>query len=659
MKLKPPIPGIGQVWQTYPETAPQRTLLFLPGGITDSYVEALRENCACRDISMQELLSEEEFSPGVLLLEAVEPGLSAALQCASRNRQLEVVALAEAARIPSLSDGRLYACLPTDIHTAVLGVTLRNAFDHIALRCEWDESVSSLEMLAAELQELNRIGTMLSAERDTGALLDLILGKAREITHSDAGSLYLVEEGEDGEKRVRFKLTQNDSIEVPFRESVLPLNHESLAGHVALTGDIQNIKDAYALPPDSPFHINQSFDRQIGYRSKSMLAVPMRTPLGEIIGVFQLINCKADPEGRFGSPEQIEREALPFPKRYQELAASLASQAAVALENSRMTESIQNLFEGFVRASVTAIESRDPSTAGHSFRVADMTVALAEAADRDQAGPCRQYHFSSQQLKELRYASILHDFGKVGVREQVLAKAKKLYPSQLEIIRMRADLIRVNVQLRSSLRRIDFLLSNGSEDYESFAAAEERETVQRLQDIEKCMQTVLSANEPRPIRQDTAASVEAIALRTFEDHLGNKQSLITPEEAALLSIPKGNLTEEEKEHVNSHVVHSHKFLSEIPWTKELKRVPEIAGAHHERLDGTGYPHNLSANRIPVESRIMMIADVFDAVTAADRPYKKALPVEAALQILRSDEKAGAIDGDLLDLFIRTRPFVRG
>ena len=269
----------------------------------------------------------------------------------------------------------------------LLAVTLRNACDHARARREADTT-------RREMEQLNQIGVSLSAERDTDALLTLILSKAREITRSDAGSVYLVEESPDGPARLRFKLAQNDSVHVPFTEFTLPIDAASVAGHVALTSSILQLDDAYVLPPGSPFKINREFDERVGYRTRSMLVVPMVTPQDTVIGVLQLINCKRDISATLRTAAAVEAAVVPYPEHFRGLAASLASQAAVALENSRLYQSIQTLFEGFVQASVTAIESRDPTTSGHSFRVADFTVALAAAVDRAAHGPFRDVRFS-------------------------------------------------------------------------------------------------------------------------------------------------------------------------------------------------------------------------------------------------------------------------
>ncbi len=544
-----------------------------------------------------------------------------------------------------------YACHATTSPVAMLAKTLRNAFEHMAARAD-------LKRLSTELYELNNIGVRLSAERDLKLLLELILTKAREITHSDAGSLYIIEEDEAGGRRLRFSLAQNDSLQVPFREFTMPLNAQSVAGHVALTGTVVNLEDAYFPPPGSTFQINRAFDQKVGYRTKSMLVVPMKTPKDEIIGVLQLINCKSDPERRFRSPEEIEREAQAFGARYADFASSLASQAAVALENSRLYENIQTLFEGFVKASVTAIESRDPTTSGHSFRVADLTVGLAETVDRVSHGPYGDVRFSADEMKEIRYASLLHDFGKVGVREEILVKAKKLYPKHLELIKQRVEIIRRGLELRYSRRKLEHLLQKGREQFAEHAETLDAELASYLAELDDGLARIIAANEPAVMPADFASTLQRFALQTFEDHLGGSHALITPDEARVLAIPKGSLTEEERRQIESHVVHTFQFLAQIPWTKEIRNIPEIARSHHEKLNGSGYPYGMQGEQIPVQSRIMTISDIYDALTAADRPYKKAMPPEKALDILDYERKAGNIDSVLLGLFIDAKVFER-
>jgi HD-GYP domain-containing protein (c-di-GMP phosphodiesterase class II) len=547
-----------------------------------------------------------------------------------------------------------YAILPAGAPPALAARTIANAFADLA-------AAGEIRRLGTELDELNAIGIRLSAERDPDALLELILTKAREITASDAGSLYLVEEAPGGDRRLCFALAQNDTLHVPFRAARLPLTSESAAGHVARTGEIVNLADAYAPPPGSPFRINRSFDAQTGYRTKSMLVVPMTTPPGEIIGVLQLINCKPGIRGPLGAPADIERLAQPFSPRYEKLARSLASQAAVALENNRLYQNIRRLFEGFVGAAVTAIESRDPTTSGHSFRVAELTVGLAEVVNRCDRGRYADVHFSADELMEIRYAALLHDFGKVGVREHVLVKAKKLYPAELERIRQRAALIKRGLELRCASRKLEHLRASGRDGFAAREAALDAELARRLSEIDEALARVVAANEPSVTGADPTAQVWDLAARTFEDHLGGRTALITPEEAAALAIPRGTLTPAEIDEIRSHVVHTFQFLARIPWTKEFRRVPEIARAHHEKLDGSGYPYGMKGDEIPVQSRMMTIADIYDALSASDRPYKRAVATERALDILGEEEQAGRIDAELLRLFIdakvyeRTRP----
>ena len=570
-----------------------------------------------------------------------------AARLAAEAPDLPVVALVAPDATPAVS---CYAYVGKPAAPTVLAAALRNACDHAAARREADAG-------RRELQELNEIGVGLSAERDTDALLSLILTKARAITHSDAGSLYVVEDAADGTARLRFKLAQNDSVRVPFTEFTLPIDDASVAGYVALTGVVLQLDDAYVLPPGSPFRVNRDFDERSGYRTKSMLVVPMTTPQGKVIGALQLINCKRDSAAVFATPADALAQVMPYPRRFRDLAASLASQAAVALENSRLYQSIQALFEGFVQASVTAIESRDPTTSGHSFRVADFTVALATAVDRD-GGPFRDVRFSADEMKEIRYASLLHDFGKVGVREEVLVKAKKLPVGQLDIIRQRGEIIRRGIELLHARRKMDWLLLHGREGFADRSAEWDAELTAALADIDQHLKAVAAANEPTVMPDDVSASIRDLAVHAYPDHLGDSLTLITPDEARILAIPRGSLTAEEYEQIQSHVVHTYQFLRQIPWTKELRRVPEIARSHHEKLNGGGYPDGWRAPDISVQTRMMTISDIFDALTSRDRPYKPAVPVERALDILGQERKAGALDGDLLQIFIAVRPWDR-
>jgi HD-GYP domain-containing protein (c-di-GMP phosphodiesterase class II) len=543
-----------------------------------------------------------------------------------------------------------YGLVPAGAARPLVARAVLNAFADL-------DAVADRARLERELSELHAIGIQLSAERDLDVLLATILTKAREITRSDAGSLYLVEEPPDGRRHLRFALAQNASVEIPFQAATLPLDEASVAGYVALTGEVVNLADAYSPPPGSRFQINRWFDEQAGYRTMSMLVVPMRTPQGETLGALQLINCRPEFAGLLRSAAEVERHVRPYDERHVRLAGSLASQAAVALANRRLYESISDLFEGFVKASVTAIESRDPTTSGHSFRVADLTVALAEIVSGTGTGPYRDLRFRADELRELRYAALLHDFGKVGVREHVLVKAKKLYPGDLDRIRARVELLMRDLELGVAHRKLD-LARRRDPAYAEQAAKLDVELATTLAELSEALDVILTMNEPTVHPQNFASRLLHITGRSWEDQHGRPRTLLTPDEAHALGISRGSLTDRERREIQQHVVHTFQFLAQIPWTREFERIPEIAGAHHEKLDGSGYPLGASGASIPVQSRMMTIADIYDALTATDRPYKKAIRVEDALDTLRHEQRSGALDGALLDLFIEARVFAR-
>ncbi len=543
-----------------------------------------------------------------------------------------------------------YGLVPAGAARPLVARAVANAFADL-------DSAAERARLERELAELHAIGIQLSAERDLDVLLETILTKAREITRSDAGSLYLVEEPPDGTRRLRFALAQNASVEIPFQTVTLPLDEASVAGYVALTAEVVNLADAYAPPPGSRFQINRWFDEQAGYRTRSMLVVPMRTPQGETLGALQLINCRPEFDGPLRSAAEVDRHVRPYGERHVRLAGSLASQAAVALANRRLYDNISELFEGFVKASVTAIESRDPTTSGHSFRVADLTVGLAEIVSRAGTGPYRDLRFTADELRELRYAALLHDFGKVGVREHVLVKSKKLYPGDLDRIRGRVELLMRDLELSVTHRKLELALHRGPA-YAEHAARLDAELAAATAELNEALDVILTMNEPTVHSQDFARQLLRITARSWHDRHGRRRALLTPDEASVLAIPRGSLTDVERREIQQHVVHTFQFLAQIPWTREFKRIPEIAGSHHEKLDGSGYPFGASGTSIPVQSRMMTIADIYDALTATDRPYKKAIRVEEALDTLRHEQRTGALDGALLDLFIDARVFER-
>jgi len=517
---------------------------------------------------------------------------------------------------------------------------------------------SALKIAEREREELNQIGIALSSQRDIDALLALILAKARHITAADAGSLYIIEEDVEGRRHLRFVLTQNDSLDFPFQAFVLPLSEDSMAGYTALRGEVLNFPDAYKIPRTLPYRFNDRYDRDSGYRTRSLLTLPMRNARGETLGVLQLINCKRNPGATLKRPADAAKKVQPFRKRAVRLALSLASQAAVAYENSKLTKEIELMLDGFVNAAVTAIEQRDPTTSGHSLRVAAYTQSLAEIVDGASTGDYAASHFNAGQLKEIRYAALLHDFGKVGVREEVLVKAKKLYPLQLEVVRQRFDYIRKEIEGSMVRRKLQAFLERDRGDALSEIARISEDFDQRMKSIDEYLAFVLQANEPTLMEQGKFQRLREITSQYFLDPKGVERPFLSPEEARLLSIPKGSLDASERAQIESHVVHTFAFLSQIPWTKELKHIPEIARAHHEKLNGKGYPYKLTRDEIPLPTKMMTICDIYDALTASDRPYKKAVPTARALSILEDCVKAGEIDGELFRLFHEARVYDR-
>ena len=536
-------------------------------------------------------------------------------------------------------------------------VAMRAGYREAAARMETARARSEAANRSREIGELTRIGVALGTERDLKTLLELILTQARRITTSDAGSLYLVETGDQGQKRLRFRIAQTYSKpEAPFVEFTIPVDRSSLAGYTAVTGEPLVIDDAYFLPPDVEYSINRSFDERHGYRTKSMLVIPMKDHKEEVIGVLQLINRKRHPEAMLATPTDVEQQVVPYSRRTVELVTALAGQAAVAIENSRLYEEIERLFEGFVKAAVHAIEQRDPTTFGHSGRVANMTVGLAAVVDRAEDGAYRGVSFTREQIKEIRYAGLLHDFGKVGVREQVLVKAKKLYPLQLELIKQRHHFVRRTAEREFWRKRSEFLETHERKDYEPFLRALEAEHAREIAALDGFLDAVLIANEPTVLPAGRFEALLQLARRTYEDPTGRPHPYLTEDEMRYLTIPKGSLDETERLEIESHVTHTYRFLQQIPWTRELQHIPMIAYGHHEKLDGKGYPRRVTGEAIPIQTRMMTISDIYDALSAADRPYKAAVAPARALDIMADEVRAGQLDQELFRLFVEGKVF---
>jgi HD-GYP domain-containing protein (c-di-GMP phosphodiesterase class II) len=486
--------------------------------------------------------------------------------------------------------------------------------------------MTGLERRVQKLTSILEIAKGITSVRDLDRLLHLLVTETTRIAEAERSSLFIY----DRERNELWSKVAEGTREIRFPASM------GIAGAVVKTGQVSNIPDAYEDP-----RFNRSVDQQTGYRTRSILTVPMRDTAGEIVGALQTLN-KRGPAG----------EPLAFDAQDEEFLLALAGVAASAVANAMLLDDIERLFEGFAKAAVVAIESRDPTTAGHSGRVAQVSVALAEAVDRTDNGRLKDFRFTKDQMKELRFAALLHDFGKVGVRQDVLVKAEKLYPSNLLEVEERFETIRRATQAASMRYKLDIAMEGGP-DRDRLLIEEDARLALRLQEIDELLEFIHGANKPTILPEGTFERVAEIAAMKFEDSRGRIRSYLTDREAMFLAIRKGTLTTEERDEIENHVVHTYNFLSQIPWTRQLKNVPDIAFGHHEKLTGRGYPRGLRDREIPLQTRVITISDIYDALTAKDRPYKRAITHEAALDILNVEARDGNIDRDLLKIFIES------
>lgn len=511
-------------------------------------------------------------------------------------------------------------------------------------------SAQALALLEERLRQaeeriaaLNRIGIALSAERDLEKLLETILTESRRFSSSEAGSLYLAEESPEG-RRLRFKLAQNDAVTFAFSERTVPVDEASLAGWVAVHGEPLVLEDAYKIPEGAPYRHNQVFDESTGFRTRAMLVVPMKDHRGELVGVLQLMNRRAR------AAETYET----YPVDLVPLLLSLATQAAVCLKANHLTASIRKLFENFAQAAIVAVEQRDPTTAGHSNRVATLTVEMAGLVDRTSEGPYASVSFSREEMREIFTAALLHDFGKISIPERVLVKAKKLSEEGLGKIRDRFDFSLAASEASEARALLERHVRDGGRVSERELEALDTTAAERAREFERFFEEIVAANEPTVMPKDARGRLEALLARRTRDRRGQETTLLLPEEFRFLSITQGSLSPEERLDIESHVTHTWRFLSTIPWTPDLARVPQIAYAHHEKLDGTGYPRGVGPSDIPLAARALTVCDIYDALTASDRPYKKAVPRDRALEILEAEAAREKLDRWMVRTFIEGR-----
>lgn len=533
------------------------------------------------------------------------------------------------------------------------GATLSHLLSHAATHAKRSERIVSLIREVGEsrrrMHQLTDIGNSLTSSAELDDLLATILGEARRIAGCEGASLYLLDEDEEGEaeRSLIFKLAQNDALNMPFVETRLPLSAASIAGYVALFGRELNLADAYDIDNDAPYDFNRSFDERHGYRTRSMLVLPMRDHRDRVVGVLQFIN-RIDPDSG---------ASLTFNDESAEVLRAIASQAAVSIQKNLLIADMNALFESFVQASVKTIEQRDPSTSGHSFRVADKTVSLLTALPVSNCHRFKDLQFTASHLKEVRYAALLHDFGKIGVRENILVKAKKLTTERLAIIEHRIALAKERLRRKAVEQQLSLLHQGHAPEQALTAVYAELET--EIARLDQFWEWVQRANEPNVMEAGDYAHLVELNQYQFKELDGQVGRLLSADDLTALSVRRGSLTPDERIQIEAHVAHTRDFLSMLRWPEELAGVPSIAGAHHEKLNGSGYPDGLVGDQIPLASRVMTVCDIFDALTAMDRPYKRAMAVEDALRILEQEASAELLDEDIVRVFIESGVYQRG
>jgi len=503
------------------------------------------------------------------------------------------------------------------------------------------------DRLNNQLSKLSDIGIALSGVTDITLLLEMIVDQAREFTNADAGTLYLKEDD-----KLHFKIVQNNQLgirmggtsgkDIPFPP--VELKETNVSAFVAIKGNSVNIPDVYKTDLFD-FTGPKNFDKSSGYRSKSMLVVPMRNHENDVIGVLQLLNAQ----------NVKTKEVISFSKDYENLTESLASQAAVAVTNAQLVSDMDNLFDSFVQVMATAIDEKSPVTGGHIRRVANMTLTFADILTKNK-DKYNHISFNADQIHELRIAAWMHDIGKVTTPVEVVEKAKKLQTifDRIQYVDLRICFI-IEQMEKSFLNDKIKILQNGS-DPNKISTLDEEQKIKRaeLMDIRNFIN---QCNNPGEFLEDEKiARLEDISKMTWNDFDGNEQPFLDDDEVLNLSIRRGSITESERKKMQNHAAVTLKMLKKIPFTKKLKNIPLYAGAHHEFVNGGGYPLGLKGDEIPFEGKIMCVTDIAEALTASDRPYKKAMPLEVVYRILREMADKGELDKELVEFFISEEVF---
>ncbi len=495
------------------------------------------------------------------------------------------------------------------------------------------------------IKKLSQIGTALSAERNLDKLLEMIVEEASEFTNADAGTLYILEDD-----ALKFKIIQNKTLKIkmggttnnPIIFPPVKLEESNVSAYVALKDASVNIPDVYHSDLFD-FTGPKKFDETSKYRTKSMLVVPMKNHENDVIGVLQLINAK----------DLKTDEVIPFSIDFEELTHSLSSQAAVAITNAKLIQDMENLFNSFVKVMATAIDEKSPVTAGHIKRVAELTVVMAQTINAQKEGKFANTFFNEDQLHELKIAGWMHDIGKVTTPVQVVEKGKKLQTifDRVNYIGLRFLFLAKTIETEGLKKKIELMEKGASK---SEIQKLEKETEEKLQEIRESRKFVMLCNEPGEFMQDEKIErLQSLAKIVYMED-GKQKHLLDENELLNLSIRKGSITDEERKKMQDHAAVTLKMLEQIPFTKKLKNIPLFAGSHHECLNGKGYPKGLKGDEIPFEGKIMAVVDIAEALSASDRPYKSAMPMEQVYKILGFMVKDGELDPALVDLMVKEK-----
>ena len=500
-----------------------------------------------------------------------------------------------------------------------------------------------IKNLENRIHRLNEIGMALSTESDSNKLFEMILEEARNITNADGRTLY----SKDKEGNLKFEILRNDTMntimggssnkEIPFDPVKLWVddstpNQSNVSAYVALTGETVNIKDAYQ-EAGFDFSGTKSYDEKTGYHSKSFLTVPLKNHENEIIGVMQLINARDE-----------DNEVVPFDKDMQEQIESLASQGAVALTNKKLVGELKTLFEAFIQLIATAIDKKSEYTGGHCSRVPVITMMLADAVAKTTSGKYKDFSMTEEERYELYIAAWLHDCGKVATPPHVVDKGTKLETifDRIELVKTRMEILKRDVEIDFLKRQLNGSLPEFDEKYKKAI----KEIDENIKFIEACN---IGGEFMKSELQD-----KIVAISKQKLFLNNKEmNILTDNEVRNLNITKGTLLPEERDIINDHISITIDMLEELPYPKNLKNIPEFAGGHHEKMDGTGYPKGLKADQMSPQAKIMAIADIYEALTAADRPYKEGKKLSQAMRIMGFMKNDYHIDEDLFEIFVNS------